>query len=96
MLLYVDDMLLVGSSFKTVQYVKGLLKSEFDMKELGGARRILGISISRNRSGSVMKLDQTSYMQKVLSKFSMDNAKLASIPLGGHYKLTAEQCPTSE
>ena len=96
LLLYVDDMLLAGPSFKTIQHVKGLLKSEFDMKELGEARRILGISISRNRSGSIMKLDQTSYMQKVLSKFSMDNAKPASIPLGGHYKLSAEQCPTSE
>ena len=96
LLLYVDDMLLAGPSFKTIQHVKGLLKSEFDMKELGEARRILGISISRNRSGSFMNIDQTSYMQKVLSKFSMDNAKSASIPLGGHYKLSAEQCPTSE
>ena len=57
LLLYVDDMLLACPSFKTIQHVKGLLKSEFDMKELGEARRILGISISRNRSGSVMKLD---------------------------------------
>ena len=50
-------MLQAGPSFKSVQHVKGLLKSEFDMKEFSGAKRILGISISRNRSGSVMKLD---------------------------------------
>ena len=45
LLLYVDDMLLVGRSFKSVQHVKGLLNSEFNMKELGGAKRIFGISI---------------------------------------------------
>ena len=43
-----------------------------------------------------MKLDQSSYLLKMLSKLSMENAKPASIPLGGHYKLSADKCPSNE
>ena len=94
--LYVDDMLIVGPSRNSIQAVKEVLKSEFDMKDLGKAQKILGISIERNRSSSILKLCQSSYLQKVISKFSMENAKPASVPLGGHYKLSADQCPVTE
>ena len=54
------------------------------------AKKILGISITRNKQALTMKLNKTSYLQKVISKFSMTNAKEISVPLGGHYKLSAE------
>ena len=96
LLLYVDDMLIAGPSIKSIQVVKEVLKFEFDVKDLGKAQKILGISIERNRSSSILKLCQSSYLQKVISKFSMENAKPASVPLGGHYKLSVDQCPVIE
>ena len=92
LLLYVDDML-VGPSYKAIQEVKSILKTEFDMNDLGGAKKILRISITRNRNNSTMKLSQFPYIQKIISKFSMENAKEANVPLGGHYKLSADQNP---
>lgn len=47
LLLYVDDMLVVGPSYNVIENVKHLLKIEFDMKDFGPAKKILGISISR-------------------------------------------------
>ncbi|GKG15735.1 hypothetical protein Tco_0358058, partial [Tanacetum coccineum] len=34
-----------------IEYTKGLLRKEFDMKELGPARKILGMEIVKDRVG---------------------------------------------
>ena len=39
-LIYVDDMLLVSKDKSQIQEVKRILKSKFDMMDLGNARRI--------------------------------------------------------
>ncbi|GJT47458.1 retrovirus-related pol polyprotein from transposon TNT 1-94 [Tanacetum coccineum] len=43
--LYVDDMLIVGSNDKIIRSTKDMLKSKFDMKDMGLADVILGIKI---------------------------------------------------
>jgi len=48
LLLYVDDMLITSQSNKEIQELKLKLKSTFEMKEIGEARKILGIAISRD------------------------------------------------
>ncbi|GJT52209.1 retrotransposon protein, putative, ty1-copia subclass [Tanacetum coccineum] len=51
LLLYVDDMLIACKSKSEIEYTKRLLQKEFDMKELGLARKILGMKIVRDRVG---------------------------------------------
>ena len=48
-LLYVDDMLLAGAYLEDIQEVKKNLREAFDMKDLGSAKRILGMTIIRDR-----------------------------------------------
>ena len=43
--LYVDDMLVVAKSKQEIVKLKSLLSSEFDMKDLGDTKKILGIEI---------------------------------------------------
>ncbi|KAE8711925.1 Detected protein of unknown function [Hibiscus syriacus] len=43
-----------------------------------------------------MWLSQQGYLQKVLDKFGMSNAKLVSTPLANHFKLSSEQCPKTD
>ena len=45
LILYVDDMLLVGNDKEITQYLKSQLSSKFDMKDLGAANYILGMEI---------------------------------------------------
>ncbi|KAL5574233.1 hypothetical protein UlMin_023830 [Ulmus minor] len=66
------------------------------MKDIGKARRILGMEIIRNRISRVLSLKQSSYLEKVLSKFSMTYAKPISVPIAGHFKFSAEQCPKTK
>nr|GEX18642.1 retrotransposon protein, putative, Ty1-copia subclass [Tanacetum cinerariifolium] len=49
LLMYVDDILIACKSKSEIEYTKGLLRKKFDMKELGPARKILGMEIVRDR-----------------------------------------------
>ncbi|XP_037492286.1 uncharacterized protein LOC119369668 [Jatropha curcas] len=54
------------------------------------------MKISRDRKKRKLWLSQEKYIEKVLSRFNMSNAKLVSTPLAGHFKLNLSQCPSSE
>ena len=61
-LLYVDDMLIACKSRKVVQDLKASLSREFEMKDLGPARKILGMEIFKDRAWRVLHLSQGSYI----------------------------------
>ena len=50
LLLYVDDMLIAIKSMSKVNKLKILLSREFDMKDLGAAKKILAMEIHRDRA----------------------------------------------
>lgn len=41
-------------------------------------------------------MSQEKYIEKVLQRFGMDKAKAVSIPLASHFKLSHEQCPSTD
>ncbi|GJZ73111.1 zinc finger, CCHC-type containing protein [Tanacetum coccineum] len=71
-------------------------EKEFDMKELGLARKILGMEIVRDRGSQTLKVSQPGYVQKILNNYRVDNGKSASMPLGAHFKVYLKDCPSSE
>jgi hypothetical protein len=48
--LYVDDMFLVGNNMDVIKEVKSQPSSKLDMKDLGAANFILGMEIKRDRA----------------------------------------------
>ena len=94
LLLYVDDMLIVRRSKQDIDRLKEELSKKFKMKDLGDAKQILGMGITRNNR--VLRLSQEEYVKKVLSRFSMGEAKLTRTPLVTHFKLSKEQSPITE
>ena len=96
LLLYVDDMLIACKNRKVVQDLKASLSREFEMKDLGPARKILGMKIFRDRARRVLYLSQGGYIQKVLKRFGMKGAKLAELPLAGHFRLSKTMMPQIE
>jgi len=94
LLLYVDDMLIASRDNKVIDSLKAKLSSEFEMKDLGEARRILGMEIERDRVKGRVSLNQKGYLQKFLQKFNIgDDAKTVSVPLAPHFKLSAKMSP---
>ena len=59
------------------------------MKDIGQARHILGMEIIRDRQHNLIKLSQRSYLEKVLKRFAMNNAKPVNLPLGSQFKFSA-------
>jgi len=66
------------------------------MKDLGPARKVLGMVIERNKSTSCLKIHQYDYLLKVVQKFGMSSCKLVNIHLGGHFILFKSQYPSSD
>ena len=58
LLLYVVDMLIAGSSIRVINNLKTRLSVAFEMKDLGLAKQILGMRISRDRSAGTLSLSQ--------------------------------------
>ncbi|KAH9697399.1 hypothetical protein KPL71_023589 [Citrus sinensis] len=80
LLLYVDDILIAGKDLSDIKELKNLLKGEFEMKDLGSAKRILGIDIVRDRIAGTLFLSQSradiAYAVSVVSRFMSNPGKL--------------------
>ena len=74
LVLYVDDILLIGNEVGVMSSIKVWLSSQFDMKDLGKANFILGIKLWRDRN-KMLSLSQAGYINKVLERFNMQNSK---------------------
>lgn len=96
LLLYVDDMLIVGKDISEIVRLKKELSKSFAMKDLGPAKQILGMRIFRERKANKLWLSQEQYIEKILARFDMDKAKPVGTPLAGHFKLSSSQSPSSE
>lgn len=96
LLLYADDMLIACKSKYEIEYTKGMLRKEFDMKELCPIRKILSMRIIRDRGSRTLKVSQSRYVKKILNKFRVDNGKSVSMPLGAHLKVTLKDCSLSD
>jgi hypothetical protein len=92
-LLYADDMLIASKDISLVNKLKSQLSSEFEMKDLGAAKKILGMEIHRDRQAGKLFLSQKKYLQKILHRFNMGDCKPIFVPLTAHFKLSSELCP---
>jgi len=70
-LVYIDDLLLVGSSMEAINKIEKALRKRFEMKDLGEAKVILGPEISCDRMLGTLMLSHGKYAAQVLEKFSM-------------------------
>ena len=65
------------------------------MKDLGEASYILGMKIYRDRSKRMFRLSQSTYIDTVLKRFSMENFKKDYLPIGHEISLSKKDCPTT-
>ena len=97
LLLYVDDMLIASRSHTEIEKLKTQLNREFEMKDLGEAKKILGMEISKDRKLGRLCLSQKEYLRKVLKRFGMnEKSKPVSTPLAPHFKLSASMSPKND
>ena len=97
LVLYVVDMLITSRNLKEICRLKAQLSKEFEMKDLGEAKKILGMEIARDKQRATLCLTQKQYLKKVLQRFGMsEKTKLVSTLLAPHFKLSVSKCPKKE
>lgn len=77
--LYVDGLLIGGSSEELVAGCKHELLKEFEMSDLGNLSYFLGIELKQTSDRMVMH--QTKYITDMLKKFSMQQSNPTNIPV---------------
>ena len=88
LMLYVDDMLIAPKNLLLRLRLKTLLSKEFDMKDFGAAKKILGMEIHWDPEKVRLWLTERSYLEKIVDLFGMANTKVVSTPLANHFKLS--------
>ena len=96
LILYVDDMLIAGKNKDELSKLKENLSQTFDTKNLGNAKHILRMCITRDMSNGCIYLSQSEYVCKILKSVNMESGKPWSTPLSMHVKLSKYECPKSD
>ncbi|RVW68574.1 Retrovirus-related Pol polyprotein from transposon TNT 1-94 [Vitis vinifera] len=81
-----------GSGIEKINNLNKQLSKPFAMKDLGAAKQILGMRIIRDRANGTLKLSQSEYVKKVLSRFNMNEAKPLDVCYGVY---TTRHCTCS-
>ena len=93
LILYVDDILLIGNDVDLLNSVKDYLNNSFSMKDLGETSYILDINIYRDRSRCLISVSQSTYLDKVLKRFGMEDSKKGFLPMLPNTTLSKTQSP---
>ncbi|KAL0554623.1 hypothetical protein IC582_008549 [Cucumis melo] len=95
LVLYVDDILLIGNDIGHLTDIKEWLATQFQMKNLGNAQYVLGFQIVWNRKNKTLAMSQTSYIDKMLSRYKMHNSKKGLLLYRYGIHLSKKQCPNT-
>jgi len=87
-IIYIDDLIIIGDSDEDIFNLKNFLKQKFEMKDLGKLRYFLGIEV-------IQSLKEYGYYKPYalnkLSKYGIMGCKPISIPLEQNVKLNADE-----
>lgn len=79
LLVYVDDILITGSSIHLISQLKNHLHQTFQTNDLGPIKRYLGVQFDRTSHG--LHMHQTEYALSILQQFNMEDCSPAFTPL---------------
>ena len=89
--LYVDDLLITGSSKDEIASLKGAMNQAFSMTDFGLLSQFLGLEIAQTKAG--IKVHQSNYALDLLNKFKMKDCKESKTPFLSGVKLEEDDSP---
>ena len=95
LILYVDDLLLMGNDLSMINKIKKKLGEAYHMKDLGATQSYLGIRITRDHAHLCIWIDQEAYIDSALSQFCLMDANNTKTPLPAGVHLTKSETPSS-
>ena len=85
LIVYVDDIILMGDNVVGINHLKKGLATEFEIKDLGALRYFLGLEIARSKKGIIFS--QQKYMLDLLKKMGMSGCRPSNTFIDPNVKL---------
>ena len=92
---HVDDCTIAASTCQLVNDLIEGLRKHVEVTDLGKLHWMLGLEIQRNCAASTIHLSQQAYIDAILHRFHLSNAKPLSMPMDPQVHLSSEQAPVS-
>jgi hypothetical protein len=90
--IWVDDSFATGGDTKEIERMHNVLRDRFNVKVLGRVSFALGIAFKWSDEG--VHMNQTAYIERIIQKYNLQDARPSSIPLHKDLKLTSKDCPS--
>lgn len=88
-LIYVDNVIIVGNDANKIQEIKRCLHSKFSIKDLGVIKYFLGIEVAKTSNGLV--LSQRKFTLDILKDSGMMGARPSSFPIEQNLKIDQDE-----
>jgi hypothetical protein len=94
--IYVDDIIFGSTNKSTCEEFSRIMVQKSEMSMMGDLKYFLGFQVKQLQEGTFMS--QTKYIQDILTKFGMKDAKLIKTPMGtnGHLDLDTGGKPVNQ
>ena len=91
--LYVDDLFIFTASVRLLKRFKQGLKAAFEMEDLGEARLVLGMQITRDKANRTLTISQQPFLRKLMKRLALTDMRTVSTPMVPNS--TLKKAPTS-
>ncbi|GBM32987.1 Retrovirus-related Pol polyprotein from transposon TNT 1-94 [Araneus ventricosus] len=94
LLLYVDDIVILGKTNEEIQMTVKLLANNFDLKIIGKTRTLLGIQFAEENNK--VYLSQEHYITEAYNRYKKFLPPITSLPISKGSVYSKLQCPTTD
>ncbi|TFY76440.1 hypothetical protein EWM64_g7573 [Hericium alpestre] len=91
----VDDLAIAANTITAMIQFKDALKARFEMTNLEELHWLLGIEIQHDRGWRTLSMSQSAYIDTIISRFNLQDAKPLSTPLDPSFPLSNAQSPST-
>ncbi|CAM9001561.1 unnamed protein product [Rhodiola kirilowii] len=91
LLVYVDDVVITGTSSSLINKVKQFIHNKFQIKDLGLLKYFLGLEVARSTSG--IFLNQRKYALDILTDYNFIDCKPVKTPMESKHNLGTSAAP---
>jgi hypothetical protein len=94
--IHVDDCAITSSSSMLLWECKGRIHAHHSITDLGPIHWLLGIKITRDRGTQTISLSQSSYINTIVNRFNLGDAKPLPTPMTPNTTYSAKDAPTDK
>ena len=90
-----DDMVVTSKRAVNILKLKDEIKKHWKITDCGPISWFLGFEIKQDQNAKTISINQSAYIQRVVKKFNLTNAKPVLTPMEPGTQFFVKQCPSS-